>query len=390
MSQRLIARSPDLKQLQDDGYDITTRGANVIIRGVPYANAQGELKQGTLVSPLELDDDVTIQPTDHTAYFAGELPYGIDGKQLGCVINSAVQQSYGGVAVQHHLSAKPKPSERYRDYHHKMATYVSILSRGSRRIDPQATARTYPVIVEDEEETVFKYVDSASSRAGLEVVTDKLKVRAVAIVGLGGSGAYILDLLAKTPIGQIHLFDGDGFHQHNAFRAPGAPSNDELAQHLKKVRRFSEIYSAMRREIIEHPYHVDESNVEELRGMDFVFIAIDSGKARKLLANKLEEWGVGFIDVGLGLKEKGGKLTGLVRTTTSTNEHRSIGRLSFGGGDDEDDYTRNIQIADLNALNGILAVIRWKKLVGFYADVQHEHESLYGVVDNYLINTDVA
>src|SRR5580704_5783993 len=36
MSQRLIACSPDLKQLQDDGYDITTRGATVIIRGVPY------------------------------------------------------------------------------------------------------------------------------------------------------------------------------------------------------------------------------------------------------------------------------------------------------------------------------------------------------------------
>ena len=47
-------------------------------------------------------------------------------------------------------------------------------------------------------------------------------------MGLGGTGSYVLDLVAKTPVWEIHLFDGDAFLQHNAFRSPGAPSLDEL------------------------------------------------------------------------------------------------------------------------------------------------------------------
>jgi hypothetical protein len=392
MSQRLIARSADLKQLQDEGFDISTRGAVVVVRDVPYLTSEREVKRGTLVSTLVLADDVTVNPVeDHVAFFAGEKPYNANGSAIGVVINDSIQQSYGGVAVNLQMSAKPKTADfKYRDYHHKMTTYVRILSRPARKVDSAVTARTNPIIVEDEEESVFNYVDGASSRAGLEVISDKLKVGSVAIVGLGGTGTYILDLLAKTPIRKIHLFDGDAFHQHNAFRAPGAPAKDQLAQRPTKVRHFIEMYSAMRRDIIEHDYYVDASTVDELREMDFVFIAIDKGKPRKLIAEKLEEFGVGFIDVGMGVKEKDGSLIGMARTTTSTPEHRSRGKLPFAGGGDEDDYTRNIQVADLNALNAVLAVIKWKKLVGFYGDIDHEHQSLYTINGNYLINTDTA
>lgn len=393
MSQRLIAHSADLKRLQDEGYDVSTQGAVVLIKDVPYLTSEKEIKRGTLVSTLVLDNDVTVNPVeDHTTFFAGEKPHNASGSQIAYVIGEDLQQTYGGVQVNIQMSAKPQTADqKYRDYHHKMATYVRILAGPAKKFDPEVTARTNPVIVEDEEETVFNYVDSASSRAGLEVVTDKLKVGSVAIVGLGGTGSYILDLLAKTPIGKIHLYDGDTFHQHNAFRAPGAPTNEDLAQRLKKVRRFGQIYSAMRREIIEHDYNVDESTIEELKEMSFVFIAIDKGKARKAIAEKLEEYGVGFIDVGLGVKEKNEALIGMVRTSTSTAEYRSRGKkLPFSGGDEEDDYRRNIQIADLNALNAILAVIKWKKLVGFYGDIAHEHHSLYTINSNYLINEDTA
>jgi hypothetical protein len=392
MSQRLIARSADLKQLQDEGYDVSTRGAVLLVRDVPYLTAERQIRRGTIVSTLVLADDVTVHPVeDHVVFFVGEKPHNAAGSAIPYVINENVQQTYGGVQVNLQLSAKPKTADqRYRNYHHKVATYIRILSGPATRIDQSVTARTKPLIVEDEEETVFNYVDSAASRAGLDAITDKLKIGAVAIVGLGGTGSYVLDLLAKTPIGKIHLFDGDAFHQHNAFRAPGAPTNEALAERPTKVRRFGQIYSAMRREIIEHDYYVDESTADELREMDFVFIAIDNGKTRKLIAEKLEEFGIGFIDVGLGVKEKDNSLVGMVRTTTSTAAHRSKGKLPFGGGDEDDDYTRNIQIADLNALNAILAVIKWKKLVGFYGDIEHEHQSLYTINGNYLINTDSA
>lgn len=394
MSQRLIARSPDLKKLQDEGYDISTREAVLIVRDVPYLTAEGKIQRGTLVTTLVLADDVTVNPVeDHVAFFAGEKPYLADGTPSPHVVGENLQQTYGGVEVNIQFSSKPKPEgEKYRDYHHKIATYVRLLSRPAKKVDSSVSARAANrVIIEDEEETVFNYVDSASSRAGLEVITERLKVGAVAIVGLGGTGSYILDLLAKTPIAKIHLYDRDTLHQHNAFRAPGAPTNGELAERPKKVKRFGDIYAAMRREIIQHPYNVDEATVDELRDMEFVFVAIDNGKARKLIVEKLEEFGIGFIDVGLGVKEKNSVLSGMVRTTTSTPDNRSLrSKLSFGGGDDEDDYTRNIQIAELNALNAVLAVIKWKKLVGFYGDIEHEYHSLYTINGNYLINTDAA
>jgi tRNA A37 threonylcarbamoyladenosine dehydratase len=66
-------------------------------------------------------------------------------------------------------------------------------------------------------------------------ISDKLKIPKVAIVGLSGTGVYVLDLVAKTPVQEIHLFDGDLFHSHNAFRSPGAASLDELRQAPKKV-----------------------------------------------------------------------------------------------------------------------------------------------------------
>jgi hypothetical protein len=392
MSQRLIARSADLKQLQDEGYDVHTRGAVVIVRDVPYLTAAREVKRGKLVSTLVLADDVTVNPVDdHVAFFAGEKPYNADGSPIGYVINDNIQESYGGVQPRLQMSAKPKTADqKYRDYHHKIATYVRILSGPAKSIDDSVDARTFPMVVEDEEESVFNYVDSAASRAGLETVTDTLRAAAVAIVGLGGTGSYILDLLAKTPIAQLHLFDGDVFHQHNAFRAPGAPTNEQLAERPKKVRHFGQLYSAMRRDIVEHDYYVDEASVDELREMDFVFVAIDSGRARRLIAEKLEEFGIGFIDVGLGVKEKNGSLIGLVRTTTSTAAHRSKARarLPFSSGDIEDDYTRNIQIADVNALNAVLAVMKWKKIVGFYGDIENEHHSLYTINGNYIINDD--
>jgi molybdopterin/thiamine biosynthesis adenylyltransferase len=391
MSQRLIARSPDLKKLQDEGYDVSTQGATLVVRDVPYLTASGEVKRGTLTSTLVLADDVTVNPVEeHVAFFAGEKPYLADGTPSPHVIGENLQETYGGVAVSIQLSSKPQtPDQKYRDYHHKMATYARHLSRAAKRVDPSLSARSLNrLVVEDEEETVFNYVDSASSRAGLEAITDRLKVGSVAIVGLGGTGSYILDLLAKTPIGEIHLYDRDTFHQHNAFRAPGAPTNEELAARPRKVKHFGDIYSAMRRAIIQHPYNVDESTVDELREADFVFIAIDNGEARKLIVQKLEEFGVGFIDVGLGVKEKNSALSGMVRTTTSTRDNRAFkNKLSFGGGGDEDDYTRNIQIAELNALNAILAVIKWKKLVGFYGDIEREYHSLYAINGNYIINS---
>jgi hypothetical protein len=43
---------------------------------------------------------------------------------------------------------------------------------------------------------------------------------------------------------------------------------------------------------------------------------------------------------------------------------------------------------ELNALNAVIAVIKWKKLFGFYADDGNEHFSVFVIAGNETINED--
>ena len=62
--------------------------------------------------------------------------------------------------------------------------------------------------------------------------------------------------------------------------------------------------------------------------------------------------------------------------------------MSDGGEDDP--YSTNIQVADLNCLNAALAVVRWKRHYGFYADSGREHFSAFMIDGNTLVNEDQA
>ena len=52
-------------------------------------------------------------------------------------------------------------------------------------------------------------------------------------------------------------------------------------------------------------------------------------------------------------------------------------------------YTTNIQTCELNALNAVHAVIKWKKLVGFYHDFDKEVSMNY-TIDGNIINIEVG
>ena len=265
-----------------------------------------------------------------------------------------------------------------------MTTYVNLISVPAERLDRAATARTFAVVGSHDEESVFQYLDTASSRAGIGHITEKLQVASVAIVGLGGTGSYILDLVAKTPVRAIHLFDKDTFGQHNAFRALGAPSIGTLKEASPKARYFQSIYSKMHKHIFAHG-NVDESTIHLLKDMSFVFVAVDHGPTRKLIAEKLEEFDVPFIDVGMELDQENNSINGQLRITASTNPYRQEARSRIPMATiDQDELYSNIQVADLNALNATLAVIRWKKSLEFYTDQRREYSAAYVVGRNSL------
>lgn len=391
MSQQLINHSGDLKRLRDEGYDVEVKSNYLLIKHVPYVNSGKEIKFGILVSDLSLAGDVTTKPGTHVAYFSGEHPCNKDGSKMEKIVNQSVQKTLGPDLVVHH-SFSSKPQGGYTDYYEKMTTYVAIISGPALSINPNVTAKTFPVIEADEGKSVFNYLDTAASRAEINAVTKRLELGRVGIVGLGGTGSYVLDLITKTPIKEICLFDGDEFLQHNAFRSPGAPSMEELRDKPKKVAYFRERYSKMHRNIVAHDGYIDDSNIDQLRGVDFVFLCLDGGEMKRLIIEKLEAFGVPFIDVGMGIELVDDALLGVLRITTSTpnkREHvRDRNRISFSDGDPNNAYSKNIQIADLNALNAALAVIKWKKLFGFYKDFENEHFSTYTIDGNTLVNED--
>jgi hypothetical protein len=94
----------------------------------------------------------------------------------------------------------------------------------------------------------------------------------------------------------------------------------------------------------------------------------------------------------MGVDLAGDALRVILRVTTSTSQKRDHfrKRVPFAEGVVENDYSRNIQIADLNALNAALAVIKWKKLCGYYQDLEREHCSAYTINGNAIANEDLA
>ena len=141
----------------------------------------------------------------------------------------------------------------------------------------------------------------------------------------------------------------------------------------------------MRREIHPHPVYLNAVNVHLLRDLDFVFICVDKGSAKKDIVAFLEAKSIAFIDVGMGVQVGDNNLLGIVRTTTSTPAKREHLKTLVSFNDDADDeYATNIQIADLNMLNAALAVIKWKKLCGFYQDLEQEHHCTYSINVNQL------
>jgi ThiF family len=382
LSQKLVDRSPDLKRLRDEGFDIKVVGTHLLVGNIPYVNDKKEVKRGILVSTLEFTQNNIKKPDEHTVQFAGERPCDKNGVPLA-IIHSAVRQTpVQGVETHFLFSTKPRDGKGYPDYYAKMTTYAKILMHEAQAIDPAVKAQVFPVIAADaDEESPFKYFDTSSSRAGIAALSSKLAMTRIAIVGLGGTGSYILDFTAKTPVREIHLFDDDDFCQHTAFRCPGALGIEDLKPGMKKVEYYRDYYSRFRHGVIAHPYRIDMANRDELRQMEFVFLCLDSGELKDPIMRTLEDAGIRFIDVGMGIQIRDDALSGILRATTSTpakRDHvRGNHRISFAPALGPNDYSRNIQVADLNALNAALAVIKWKKLCGFYHDLMHEHHSTY-------------
>ncbi|WP_457328957.1 ThiF family adenylyltransferase [Rhizobacter sp. P5_C2] len=388
MSRLLISRNAELQRLINEGYEIEIRSGHLLVHSVPYVNSKKEVARGVIVSELSTSTpDVLGRPSTHQVHFIGEHPCKADGTDLVQIrCQSGEYKLAEGVTAQHWFSNKPKRGH-YESYYEKVTSYVRVISSQARALDASVDARTFRTREPIEDDSVFLYQDTASSRAGIQRLAARFRQQRIAFVGLGGTGSYALDLAAKTHVVEIHLFDADMLRPHNAFRFPGAISRETLDRGITKVKYLSEHYSTMRRGVVPHEVMIHEDNVMELAGFDYVFLCVDRGDVRQLVLRALANTGVKVIDVGMGLNLSHDQesIWGTCRVTASTPSTRDIALARIPKADrDEELYASNIQVADFNCLNAALAVAKWKRMCGFYLDDHDEYETTFSVNLNQL------
>ena len=221
----------------------------------------------------------------------------------------------------------------------------------------------------------FKIPNTYEARAALGPVQDRIRGQNIAIIGLGGTGSYVLDLIAKTPVAEIHLLDRDKVKWHNLMRAPGAPTADEVEsmreEFPRKVHYYHAKYNSFREGIHPHPIRVDSRFVlaEFLADhpIDYAFVCIDQltesdSPRQDVVYCALSAAAVPFIDSGVSITLDGDAVRGAATTSFypagSLAWKDSIPNAKIEG--NVPGY-RNVQLPEVNALAASLAVMEWRR-----------------------------
>ena len=366
----LANRNPFVQDLEDLGYLVDFVGGYFLIYGLPYLTERGELAYGDWASPVDLSSDGVLDPSKHQAWFRGGRPHDQNGRPLRLGGGADKIKVAEGFETDNSFSYKlldaAGKKRPYQSFEEKVRTYLDTITGPAMAAFPDATPLRAIEVKGAEQGTPLRFPDTLSSRYHMNDLSRLLENKKVAIVGLGGTGAYILDFIARSHLAEIALFDDDKVHVHTIFRFPGFIPH---AIGLLKVDALWRQYSLWHDNIKPISEKVTEANVERLRGFDFVFLAVDHGPSRIFIANWLSENGIPFLDCGMGLNRVPAGLNGVVRVTGVDRAafETNAGTVFLPGGDpDGGEYRRQGQIAELNALNATLAVIRFKQHFGIY------------------------
>lgn len=389
MFHQLVSRNPDLQRLVDRGYAVAVDSNHLVVRDIPYLDAELRLRVGAIVTSLTFIDQERVQQTDHQIYFAGGVPHGVDGRPIpnlgGGPTQLPLSRACEDVVVERSFSNKPVKTGCFADFFEKIESYVTIISGPAMERDG-ATPYTYRAVDSVVGESVFCLNDTLTSRANIGDLAARFADDIVAIIGLGGTGAYLLDFLSRTPVKEIRAFDHDLYQVHNAFRSPGSVDEKEFGR--PKTEVYKERYERIRTGLRFERKFIDATCEPDVEGVTFAFVCVDKGTSRAGIFDLLLAKRIPFIDVGMGLNRKHGALTGLIRTTHYSAETglsvRAEGLAELAA-DPDDLYRSNIQIGELNALNASLAVIYYKQLRGFYHSASTDYHFLFDVADRRVV-----
>lgn len=387
----LANHNDDIRRLLEKGYALRWEEGFLIVRDIPYLDDQGNRQIGAIVAKLIQIDNVRVRQDNHQVYFAGSVPHGLDGRPIPNLAGgpTTIPLKKPDVVVQRSFSNKP--ANGFPDFFAKIEHYVGLISGPAIHKYGGREPFTFCIDTDEVPGSVFKFHDTLSSRAEIGDLSALFSEDVVAAIGLGGSGSYLLDFLVKTPVKEIRGFDHDDYYVHNAFRSPGELNEVDLG--MKKAEVYQRRYANFRTGLNIQNKLIDRSSAGELKGVTFAFVCVDKGSARAEIFDLLIELRIPFIDIGMGLDRKRGALAGMLRATYYSPDNAAEIRaknLAEMVDHPDDDYRANVQIAELNALNACLAIIRFRQLRGFYVDDSAAYHMLMDIAGLRLFSENGA
>ena len=305
---------------------------------------------------------ITDQEHDGRVYYA-------DGNPIESCIGGD-GRTWSTISIRKGSQGSPEEDESASDLIHRYAKQIVGAVWAARDSETASLTIRNP----------FKIPNTFEARAAIGPVQDRIRHQRIAIIGLGGTGGYVLDLVAKTPVMEIHLLDSDDADWHNFMRAPGAPTAEEIeSRHngrLRKVDYYYCKYASLREGIHPHAVRVDSRSTfgEFLSAhpIDYAFVCIDQladgdSPRQDVVYCTLSEAGVPFIDSGVSITVDDGSVRGSVTTSAyaagSMAWKDAIPNARVEG--DVPGY-RNVQLPEVNALAASLAVMEWRRRTAQY------------------------
>jgi hypothetical protein len=302
------------------------------------------------------------------------------GKKIGTGTAEEARMVSDQIVGNRMLSSKPEGMRQYDSIEEKINQYLALISSPAVHKYPDVTPRRALKKHLEGALSPLKFPDTLSAREGVVELSHKLRELKVAIIGCGGTGAYVLDYVAKTHLEEIHLFDDDIVHVHTLFRLPGVYGEKHLG--MPKVEALAEAYGHFHGGIKQHVERVDQNNIAYLAGFGFVFVCVDDAPSRQMIVQACHSASVPFVDVGMGLNKGAKGLYGFVRTAGGEpGDFDKLNGTQYLPAQNAHDreYRNQPQIAELNALNAAIAVIRFKQHVGFFDRLTDSHAVVFDV-----------
>jgi len=122
-----------------------------------------------------------------------------------------------------------------------------------------------------------------------------LKTKRVCVVGCGGLGGYLIELLCRVGVGHIRALDGDVFDETNLNRQ--LLSEEALIGQSKAeaaAQRVARIASETELEAISS-FLTEENAAEIIAGCDAVLDALDNAESRRILSRACGNAGIPYI-----------------------------------------------------------------------------------------------